>query len=318
MNKKNRLSHPELFQGINKKRDYFEGWYFKHVSFDGKTTFSLIPGISYEGEKKHAFIQVIIGPEFRSYYISYDIEDFSYQDNPFRVKIDKNIFSLSGINLDIDSSDLKLKGHIKYNKITKIKRSFLEPNIMGFFAYFRFMQCYHGVISLNHELKGEIKYNKSNRNFNNGKGYIEKDWGTSFPKKYCWVQCNHFNKNSVSVIASVAHIPFLGSEFFGFIVVLKLEEKEYRFATYNKSKVVKAEYKDGNLTLSFKRKNIVLEIKTIVKEGLVLKAPKKGIMEDDIKETLEGILAVSLYDKEKLLFSGEGKHAGVEVVDWQN
>lgn len=313
---KNKLTHPEMFQGTNKKRNYFEGWYFKHVAKDESMIFSLIPGISLETEKKHAFIQVIIGPAFKSYYIKFKIEDFKYDNDSFEVRIEKNIFSLDGILIDIETDELKLKVKIKYDKIRKIKRNIFEPNIMGFFAYFKFMQCYHGVISLNHNLKGELVYNGKDINFNKGKGYIEKDWGTSFPKKYIWIQCNHFSDESISLIASIAHIPFLGSEFIGFIVIVKIGEKEYRFATYNGSKTLKAKHDNGNLELKFKRKNIKLEIKTKIVDGLVLKAPKKGIMEDDIKETLEGVLEVSLFDKEKALFSGKGKPAGVEVVDW--
>ncbi|QII81181.1 hypothetical protein G7057_00970 [Jeotgalibaca arthritidis] len=41
-----------------------------------------------------------------------------------------------------------------------------------------------------------------------GKGYIEKDWGRSFPKNYIWIQSNHFNDNQRSLFFSYAHIPY--------------------------------------------------------------------------------------------------------------
>ena len=41
-----RLYNPEVFQGNLRKKHYFEGWYYKHVSQGLSCTFSFIPGIS--------------------------------------------------------------------------------------------------------------------------------------------------------------------------------------------------------------------------------------------------------------------------------
>ena len=41
-----RIYKPEVFQGNLKRKKYFEGWYFKHVSKDLKNVWSFIPGIS--------------------------------------------------------------------------------------------------------------------------------------------------------------------------------------------------------------------------------------------------------------------------------
>ena len=46
------------------------------------------------------------------------------------------------------------------------------------------MECYHGIISMNHDILGSLKYNDEDISFNKGKGYMEKDWGHSFPKLY--------------------------------------------------------------------------------------------------------------------------------------
>lgn len=315
MEKRNRVANPELFQGRNKKKDYFEGWYFKHSTKDKDINFSIIPGVNYEKNKKSAFIQVIIGPEYKSYYINYDYTDFSYTDNPFSVKIGNNLFSTDCITLDIETDNVKLKGKIEYKNISPINQSICQPNIMGFFAYFKFMQCNHGVISLNHSLSGQISYNGSDIDFNSGKGYIEKDWGTSFPKKYCWIQCNHFSEEENSLFFSFAHIPFLGSEFMGFISILKVGNKQYRFATYNRAKVKKISFENNILEVEIKRNKQLLKVKAYVKNGRVLKAPKQGIMEDDIKETMGGNVEVSLYIDNKLEYIGNSDNVAVEVVN---
>jgi len=37
---------PELFQGIYKSKNYFEGWYYKLISADHKHIYAVIPGIA--------------------------------------------------------------------------------------------------------------------------------------------------------------------------------------------------------------------------------------------------------------------------------
>ncbi len=46
---------------------------------------------------------------------------------------------------------------------------------MGWYRFLPFMECYHGVISLTHNLKGKIIVDNKIFAFENGKGYIEKD-----------------------------------------------------------------------------------------------------------------------------------------------
>ena len=61
--------------------------------------------------------------------------------------------------------------------------------------------------------------------FYDNMGYIEKDWGTSFPNKYFWLQCNDFATGNASIMISVAEIPFLGTKFTGCICSVYLNGK---------------------------------------------------------------------------------------------
>ena len=92
MKKLRLITNPELFQGekyLNKNKNYFEGWYFKHTS--DKLNISFIPGISINKKIKKAFIQIITNNA--SYNVDYNIEDFTYSNKPFYIKIGKNYFS---------------------------------------------------------------------------------------------------------------------------------------------------------------------------------------------------------------------------------
>ena len=42
---------------------------------------------------------------------------------------------------------------------------------MGWYAYVPTMECFHGILSMNHTLTGQLTLNKSKLNFDGGKGY---------------------------------------------------------------------------------------------------------------------------------------------------
>ena len=229
------LYHPEVFQGNLKKKKYFEGWYYKLVSATEEHAIAIIPGIAlYNETDRHAFIQVINGVQQVTAYHRFPLDAFSYSKDELNIAIDNNHFSETSIVLDIP----ELQGEIKIENTTPLVTSFFSPGIMGWYSFVPGMQCYHGIVSLYHTLQGVTTGSLGEIYWGNGIGYIEKDWGSSFPKCWIWTHCNHFKDSTpASLMASVAHIPWMGKYFPGFIVVLWIDGKEYRFATYNRSKM---------------------------------------------------------------------------------
>jgi len=66
---------PDIFQGSLKKKNYFEGWYFKLVDAASENIYAIIPGVSIRKEdKSHAFIQVLNGKTSESWYVSFELE----------------------------------------------------------------------------------------------------------------------------------------------------------------------------------------------------------------------------------------------------
>jgi len=101
---------------------------------------------------------------------------------------------------------------------------------MGAFAYVPKMECNHGILSMHHTINGQVLFHKeasSEIDFTKGRGYMEKDWGTSFPSSYLWVQANHFEDPDTAFMISVAHIPFGLFSFTGVIANLHYKGKEY-------------------------------------------------------------------------------------------
>lgn len=314
--RQNKIYHPELFQGNLNKKMYFEGWYFKQVASEPDQTISFIPGISLSRVDKHAFIQVIIAPSMETHYFKFDIETFTWSESMFHVQIDQNIFSSDGIKIELKNEQISIRGDLRFSAFHPIKQTWWMPNMMGVFGYLPFMECNHGVISMDHNVSGTLQINETLFTFNQSKGYLEKDWGRSFPKNYCWLQCNEFEDKHVSFMFSRANVPFLGLNFSGFICNLVDGENEYRFATYTGAKVTKITLKGHQLEIMIKSKKYHLTILAESQAYGDLIAPKAGVMNHIIKEGIQGKIQLYLTNRKgACLLQAKGKHAGIEIEE---
>jgi len=320
----NKIFNPEIYQGEHKTKRYFEGWYFKLVPSNQNQNIALIPGISLDSEDKHAFIQVFVTTnnngvlDLKTHYIRFNVNEFKFATDKFEVNIGDNFFSAHTIKLKIDQDGLKIDGQILLSKINPIRKSIFSPSIMGIFAYLPIMETYHGVISMAHDLNGRIIFQNNVIELTGGRGYLEKDWGTSFPRSYVWIQSNHFSKENAYFMFSAAEIPFLGIYFNGLIANLQIDDKEYRFATYNFTKIVEEKIDNQNVKYILKRFNHRLEIEASIKQVKDLPAPKNGKMSHSIKEGLMGEVHLKLFNKDKLIFEDHGLNAGVEIMKTKN
>lgn len=315
MNKLFLMKNPTLFQGkkyLDKNKDYFEGWYFKNVN--KKEGISFIPGINISNKQKKAFIQVITNTS--SYYINYDINDFKFSFNPFFIKIGNNHFSEEGIHIDIKDSvqGLNIYGDIQYSDSKNIKTSSLRPNIMGPFSYVPFMECNHAILSMQNKVQGLININRRKIIFKHGVGYIEKDWGCSFPKSYIWCQGNNFKNPSASFMLAIADIPFKILSFKGIICVLIVDNQEFKFTTYNNTRIIKYQIEDGLLNVTLKRGSYILNIKSRYDEGLKLIAPVKGEMQRGILESITAVVTITLKKNNETIYSDTSVNCGLEIV----
>ena len=160
------IRHPILFQGDIKKKNYFEGWYYKQVSKDKRSVISFIPGVSLFDNDQHSFVQYIFvsldennNKITKTGYLKYPLEAFEFTDSPFSVKVGENVFSESMISVKLLNDEININGTLELGAFTPINKSILMPNIMGYFAYIPKMECYHGIISMNHRIDGMLKIN---------------------------------------------------------------------------------------------------------------------------------------------------------------
>lgn len=314
-----KLRHPEIFQGNKQKKAYFEGWYFKMVSADHASVISVIPGVSIsaDGQEQHAFIQVIDGTTARTDYFSFPIEAFSYAREGFAVKIGNNYFSGDSLYIDIRHESASLKGIVQMSdQVTLPGQKLFNPGIMGWYRFVPFMECYHGVVSLDHGLTGYLEYNGKRNDFSGGNGYIEKDWGSSMPSAWIWMQSNHFPSKNTSFMLSVAHIPWIGRSFTGFLGFFLHNGQIRRFATYTKAKVTIESLDDHLAELVIEDKNYIYKISANNKDAGLLAAPVLGSMDRRISESINARISLRVQDRKtgNIIFDESTEVAGLELV----
>ncbi len=310
------IRHPERYHGFDRKPPFFEGWYFKLVDASEQHRYAIIPGIfiSDDPTRHHAFIQVLNGSTGQAHYFQYPAEAFVAARDRFEVQIGASRFSAGAISLQIDQDGQRLQGDVRFLGTTPWPVTWRAPGIMGWYAWVPGMECYHGVLSFDHELAGGLAFDDMAVDFSGGRGYIEKDWGQSFPAAWVWMQTNHFGAAGTSLTASIAIIPWLRSAFPGFIIGLRHQGRLYRFATYTGAVIERLTIEDDQVLWTVADRRRRLEMKARRAEGGLLYGPTRQEMHKRVDETLKAAVEVRLSEKAgRVVFAGTGRHAGMEV-----
>ena len=305
--------HPERFQGWGRDRNYFEGWYFKVVSADEAKAYAIIPGIAFdERGDGHAFIQVLDGRERDSMYCKYPVSQFEASPDSFEVRIAENHFCSRAVSVEIPG----FRAQLDFENSVPWPVSPLSPGIMGPYAFAPFMECYHGIVSMDHQVKGVVQKDGSAADFSGGRGYIEKDWGRSFPSGYVWMQSNHFRNSGTSFKASVARIPWIRNWFVGFIAGLWHDGRLIQFTTYNGSRLLKNVITVYHVDLVIENHTHRLEVLAHRDQATELASPVMGAMTGKIEESMTSKIDVRISETRTgtVIFEQSGRNAGLEVA----
>ncbi len=312
-NKLQALFHAEQYHGWGKTKKYFEGWYYKIINADESKAFAFIPGIAMdENGNQQAFVQVLDGKKLTAEYFKFNVKEFIASTGKFEIQIANNFFSKKKIKLDLPL----VKGNLTFKDQVPWPNSWYSPGIMGPFSFVPFMQCYHGVLSMDHSIHGSLIIKNKVIDFSNGRGYMEKDWGSSFPSGYIWMQTNHFSQEKISLKASVAKIPWLGSSFIGFIGGIWLYDRLIEFTTYNFSKLRKSYANERKVEVILENRKYHLELFAHREAATTLASPILGFMDGRIEESMTSKIEVRLFDKKNkiVLLEDTGRNAGLEVA----
>ena len=307
---------PEAFHGRGVRGGFFEGWYVKLVSADERARWAIIPGV-FRGEDDgvrtdEAFVQVLDGVTGRSWYHAYSPEDFWASTRGFDVRVGPHRFTDRGVHVDLDH----LKVDVDYTSpLDPWPVTVRRPGIMGPYAWVPLMECYHGVVSFGHDLRGQVVANSEVVDVDGGRGYIEKDWGRAFPAGYVWLHSAHLQDHPRScLVASVALIPWVRSTFRGFIVGLRTPDRLRSWATYNGSREIALAIDDSHVRWSLEGPDGRLDLSAERRRGGLLHAPVRTRMHERVEETLDGVVDVRLTDPDgRVVLDTRASSAGMEV-----
>lgn len=243
----------------HKDRSRFVHWYFRLVDADKKHALGILAGEITGAQESEAFIQVMSSVAEENIYLSYPL-DKCYQEK-MSIQIEDNHLGEHRIILNIESGKFSLKGEVVFSQHKDLRQSFLVPGLMGPYKYVPFLNSYHEVISMKSLLMGTLELNGEEISFNEGRGYIEKDWGKVFPKVWLWTQCNHFKKHDMSLMIGIARMPIFFNYYTGFAVPVLYHDQIKVFSNYNGGHIAKLYRYKGYVHLIIVQKNEVLDIK---------------------------------------------------------
>ncbi|MFW5709177.1 MAG: tocopherol cyclase family protein [Chloroflexota bacterium] len=307
--------HPEIYHGHKKRSPYFEGWYYKLISADEQQRYAIIPGI-FRGQAggDHAFVQVLNGMTGEAHYFEYPASAFYADEEHFDIWVGPNHFLRDCISLQLENDHFSLKGELRFEGGESWPVSILEPGVMGWYAWMPFMECYHGVLSFDHLIRGNLAINGEVVGFEGGRGYMEKDWGQAFPSAYIWHQSNHFDTPGTSLFGSVALIPWIGRTFRGFLVGFYHHRRLYKMTTYTGAEIEQINLTDQHVIWIVADKYHRIELKAERGSGGLLKAPVRTEMHKRVDETMRSTMHVRLSTRSgETIYEGEGRNAALEV-----
>lgn len=294
--------------------NHFEGWYYKIVDAAGERPYAFIPGV-FMGEDRHSFVQALDGRAGTSVYHRYTVDEFVPERDTFDVRVGGSRFHAHGIEFDIDDTGQTIQGAITIGDWHMWPVTRTSPGVMGPYSFIPFMECNHGILSMDHEISGSLTIDGETICYDGGRGYMEKDWGKGFPEGYVWTQSNHFDRPGISVSASVAKIPWLTGAFRGYLVGFLLDGTLHRFTTYNGGVIESLGVTDSHVELVIRNRSHRLEIQSEKTEGAILMAPYEKQMLERVAETMTSTVAVRFTEVASgaLVFEGTGRNGCLEV-----
>lgn len=282
-----------VFRKRDSTQPYFEGYYFKFIN-DQKEIVILIAGISISTTEKFSFIQIASNYNEEVELYKFPLSELKPSADSFYFKIGDNEFGPDRIVINIGqiNADIQLTNSIHW------KRSFLRPNIMGFLSFVPKVECKHDVITIKTDVSGYINLEKQKIVFEHGDGYIEKNWGSSFPKEYMWLHANQFKNKELSLQFAIAKPKWIFARpkvHIGYVML----DNPIHFGSHRLS-TVKVRAKNDSISITIKTSKHIIHVIVNNRAPVNLMGPKKGQLQNEIAEYLNSEIELILI-KRKLL-----------------
>jgi hypothetical protein len=256
-----------------RKKKYFEGWFQKIYSHEHHVSFILIYGMAtgHSADKK-GFIQLHIPNQEHTIY-TFNESDVAFSSHEHRVEFGENVFSENRIYLHAADVQLDLD-------ITNLQPKNIRRNTMGGYYFIPNLPCYHAVVNEVQEVSGEIHFNRGSYTIRGAKGYLEKNWGTSFPEEYLWMHAFDSHNSSNQLLFSLANVKWMGRTYTKHVGYLKFND--IRIDLLQKSFIQVDRPTETHQRIRISNTKVTLEITVKLLDGIHFKAPEKGVLQRSI------------------------------------
>ena len=162
---------------------------------------------------------------------------------------------------------------------------------------------------------GWIEWHNQTYHFQDAPAYSEKNWGTAFPKKWFWLNCNSFdNAQNLALTAAGGIRQVLRTQETVGLVGIHYQDKFYEFVPWNSQiswriqpwgswQVSAVNHQNYQVTLSGNTDLTGTYVRTPTKEGLAL----------NCRDTTKGTLHLKLQHGAKTIVVASSKLAGLEI-----
>lgn len=306
---------------MKKKKNCFEGWYFRE---QGKElTIAFIPALHYDEEGRMTGSLQVVLPE-KSWFFAYDHPTNMNLPDSLFVVLGKNVFTEACIHLDIDEPGLSIKGDIYFDRDYGTKFRVMGPLDLPIVSSLasRVLPCGHHIWAMEQELSGELEIracygeiglcngkgdlrNGKVFSFDGGKGYLEADYGETFPKSYFWSHCNWFEEKPLRITCAGVELP---GDRRGCFACIDQDGYRVKLATYRGAKV-EAFSPEG---FRIRQGKYVLEGWKMEGKPVTLQSPLGDAMSETTDEYLSCTVRYRLIHGEDVFFDEISQRAAYE------
>ncbi len=278
---------PNSIRGTFERNKFFEGWFQKVYSKSHKASFILIYGYAtHNSDDEFGFLQILIPnqtPEivyFPKNEVACDIEQHIFH-------MGKNLLTTELIRIDINGLSIELN-----LKNTQPFRTF--KNSMGYTYFIPNLPCYHSVLNTVQSVSGEIQHNGVRYMLDHEMGYLEKNWGTTFPESYFWVHAIDPNNPAISLLFSRAKIVWLGKTYIKHVGYLRFDGQQIELRALKNFSVSNSNISPENRSIQIRSASAQIDLALGYGREVLFKGPKDGALSRSIAHQTDARIKVSL------------------------
>lgn len=264
-----RKKRPSDLRGEFDRTNYFEGWFHKIYSTKHRASFVIIYGYTTgHSADKFGFIQVHI-PNQEPRILYFDKSEVRCDPNQHRLEMGEHELSLEGMNIRTEEFVIDLC-FSKNEPIRTVKNS------MGYHYFIPNLPCYHAVCNPFHTVSGEIRTTDSQYCFERETGYLEKNWGTSFPEKYLWLHAIDQNDPEMSLLFSQAEIGWFGNTFQRHVGYIRTKDDVVDFRGLKDFRIRIQQIESNKQHILLNSRDLDVEIIVQTDQHICLLGPEQG------------------------------------------